>query len=100
MVIAPRYAKENAQKALGCISRGSDAMMRTGKLRANQLSNGQQLGKTSLTKMSQFKRHQKNAEYSGDICKDRGAVAWLGWGNGYKDGKPVPNASHWAKKQL
>lgn len=66
----------------------------------NQLINQENLSEISLKKMHQFRRHKKNAEYQGDICKDNGAVAWLGWGNGYKNGKPIANASNWAKKQL
>jgi len=100
MVIAPEFARQNALKAKKCLDKGYSAMLRTGKKRMNQLINRSNLGKVSLTKMHQFRRHKKNAEYKGDICKDRGAIAWLGWGNGYKNGKPIANASDWAKKQL
>jgi len=96
----PKYARENARKALKCLDSGSDAMLRVGRLRARQLAAGRPLGEVSLRKISQFKRHQKNAEYSGDICKDDGSVAWLGWGYGYKDGMPNPRFSEWAKRKL
>jgi len=100
MLVSPEYARRNALKAKECLKQGSTAMLRTGKRRMNQLINKENIGDISLMKMHQFRRHQKNAEYSGDICKDNGAVAWLGWGNGYKNGKPIPNASNWAKRKL
>jgi len=100
MVKPPKYAIENAQKALDCLDKGSDAMLRVGRLRARQLANNRELGKTSLNKIYRFKRHKQNAEYKGDICKDNGAVAWLGWGLGYKNGKPNDRFSMWAKRKL
>ena len=100
MPTAPEFARQNALKAKKCLQKGSSAMLRTGKRRMNQLINKENLGEISLTKMHQFRRHQKNAEYQGDICKDNGAVAWLGWGNGYQGKKPIANASDWAAKQL
>ena len=99
MVKPPKYAQENAKKALECIRQGSKAMMRTGRLRAAQLSSGRDLGPVSLRKISQFKRHIKNAEYSDNPCEDDGYVSWTGWGLGYKNGKPDPRFSDWAAEQ-
>jgi hypothetical protein len=46
--------------------------------------------------MSAFKRHQKNAEVSEEFkatpWKDRGYVAWLGWGG--------TSGVNWASKKL
>jgi len=100
MVKPPKYARENAKKALDCLDKGSNAMLRVGRMRARQLANNRELGKVSLGKIYRFKRHKQNAEYKGDICKDNGAVAWLGWGLGYKKGKPNDRFSIWAKRKL
>ena len=100
MVKPPKYAIENAKKALECLDKGSTAMLRVGRRRAGQLANNRELGKTSLSKIYKFKRHIKNAEYKGNICKDNGAVAWLGWGLGYKNKKPNDRFSKWAKNQI
>jgi len=96
----PKYAQENAKKALECLDKGSPAMLRVGRLRARQLAKGEPLGKTSLKKIARFKRHKTNAEFEGPVCKDRGAVAWLGWGYGFKDNKPNDRFSDWAKRKL
>lgn len=100
MVKPPKYAIENAKKAIECLDKGSNAMLRVGRLRARQLANNRELGEVSLGKIYRFKRHIKNAEYKGDICKDNGAVAWLGWGLGYKNGQPTDRFSIWAKQKL
>lgn len=96
----PRYAIENAKKAKECLDKGSDAMLTTGRKRMNQLIRREDLSKYKLAKIHKFRRHKSNASYKGDYCEDRGAVAWLGWGNSLSKGKGKPDFSNWAKKRL
>lgn len=99
-VRSPKYIRENARRALRYIEDGSKAMLPIGRRRARQLAEGKPLGRVTLEKMYRFKRHQNNASYIGDPSRDRGAVAWLGWGNSLRQGKGVPDASEWARRQL
>jgi hypothetical protein len=99
-IIPPKYVQENAKKALACLDKGSKAMTRVGRLRATQLSKGKPVGKITLKKMNRFRRHKTNANYKGDPCKDRGAVAWLGWGASLEKGKGKTDALDWAKRKL
>jgi len=96
----PKYAQKNAQKALKCINQGSNAMTKKGRERARQLAKGGNLSQDDLKSISQFERHKKNASYSGYLCDDKGAVAWLGWGNSLKNKKGVPDFSNWAQKRV
>lgn len=52
--------------------------------RANQLAKREKLSRSTIARMASFKRHQKNAEidpkYKATPWKDKGYVAWLGWG--------------------
>ena len=100
MIRPPTYIRNNARKALEAIREGSPAMLEVGRRRANQLASGKPVGEVTLKKMSAFVRHKDNASYSGNWKNDRGAVAWLGWGNSIRDGKGIPDASNWAKRQL
>jgi len=100
MIKPPKYAASNAKKALACIKKGSKAMTSIGKTRARQLAARKPLSNKDLKDISQFKRHQKNATYKGDFCKDKGAVAWLGWGNSLRKGKGIADFSRWAKRKL
>jgi len=96
----PKYAQKNAQKALNCLREGSDAMTKVGRNRAKQIASGSRLSKKDLKDISSFKRHKKNAEYSGKLCDDKGAVAWLGWGYGFKKGKPSIRFRKWTQRKL
>lgn len=96
----PEFIRKNAKEALKCIEKGSQAMTEVGRMRARQLASGKALTKSDLKSMSSFKRHKSNASYSGDKCKDKGAVAWLGWGNSLKNKKGIPDAAKWAKVKL
>jgi len=99
--IPPKYAQRNAQKALDCLDKGSKAMTKTGRNRAKQLALGKPLNKKDLQSISSFERHYKNAFYKGDICKDRGAVAWLGWGLGYNEKRePSLRFDNWVERKL
>lgn len=96
----PKYAIENAKRALKCLKQGSKAMTSVGRNRAKQLANNKTLSMEDLKAINSFRRHKKNARYKGDVCKDKGAVAWLGWGLGYKNKKPNERFSDWARREL
>ena len=83
----PQTAQDNAQKVLDWRDEHGDevnGMTRTGWVRANQLSKGEELSPEIVKKMAQFNRHRQNSdlseEYEGEPWKDAGYVAWLGWG--------------------
>jgi len=84
----PKAAKENACKVLRWIDEhGRDevqGMTQTGLARANQLCKGENISEDTIARMAAFERHRKNAEISeenkGTPWKDKGYVAWLGWG--------------------
>lgn len=84
----PKSAQNNACKVLRWIDKyGRDevaGMTRTGLARANQLCNKENLSEATIARMASFERHRKNAkvnpEFKSTPWKDRGYVAWLGWG--------------------
>ena len=84
----PKAASENACKVLRWIEQhGRDevqGMTQTGLARANQLCKGENISEETIARMAAFERHRKNAEISeenkGTPWKDKGYVAWLGWG--------------------
>jgi len=99
-MIPPKYAQRNAKKALECLNKGSKAMTSVGRKRAKQLAKGESLSRKDLKDISSFRRHYKNAKYKGDICQDRGAVAWMGWGYGFDKNKPTKRFAEWAERKL
>lgn len=84
----PKAAQENACKVLRWRDEHGedevDGMTRVGWIRANQLCNGEKISEETIARMSGFQRHKENSEiseeYKGTPWKDRGYVAWLGWG--------------------
>ena len=84
----PKGARENARKVLDWRNRyGRDevkGMTRVGWRRANQLSKGQKISRSTIARMASFNRHRRNATIDPDLrgtpWKDKGYVAWLGWG--------------------
>lgn len=84
----PKAASENARKVLDWRNRyGRDevkGMTRVGWRRANQLAKGQKITRQTIARMAAFNRHRKNAKIDPDLrgtpWKDKGYVAWLGWG--------------------
>lgn len=83
----PKKAQENARRALKWKREHPDevkAMTRIGWTRARQLASGKPVSKDVVKRMAQFNRHRKNAkiepQHKGKPWKDRGYVAWLGWG--------------------
>ena len=84
----PESASNNACKVLRWIDEhGRDevkGMTRVGITRANQLCSRSNISRDTIARMASFKRHKKNAEinpeYKATPWKDKGYVAWLGWG--------------------
>ncbi len=87
MFKVPAGAKGNAQKVLDWKSKhGSEVkgMTSVGWARARQLASKSEIGLSTVRRMAAFNRHRKNAavapEFKDTPWKDRGYVAWLGWG--------------------
>lgn len=83
----PAGAKGNAQKVLDWKKKyGSEVkgMTPVGWARARQLATKSEIGLSTVKRMAAFARHRKNAavapEFKSTPWKDRGYVAWLGWG--------------------
>lgn len=84
----PEGASDNACKVLRWIDEhGRDevsGMTAVGLRRANQLCNKENISEETIARMAAFERHRNNSEiseeYKGTPWKDKGYVAWLGWG--------------------
>ena len=83
----PASATGNARKVLNWKKKyGNEVkgMTAVGWARANQLANRESLSYSTIARMAAFNRHRQNAEvapeYKSTPWKDRGYVAWLGWG--------------------
>jgi len=83
----PSGARGNAQKVLKWKEeKGSEVkgMTPVGWARARQLATKSEIGLSTVKRMSAFNRHRKNAavdpKFKSEPWKDRGYVAWLGWG--------------------
>lgn len=83
----PESAKNNACKAIRWKEEHGDevkGMTQVGWIRANQLCKGEKISEETISRMSGFQRHKKNSEVSPEFketpWKDKGYVAWLGWG--------------------
>jgi len=83
----PQSATNNAKKVLAWKKKyGSEVkgMTSVGWTRANQLASRRKLSYDTIARMAAFNRHRKNAavdpKYKNEPWKDRGYVAWLGWG--------------------
>jgi phage head maturation protease len=67
--IALRYAEENGWGECGTP---------VGKARANQLANGENISRETISRMASFARHKENSQKElGDGC---GRLMWLSWG--------------------
>lgn len=83
----PESARNNACKAIRWKEEYGDevkGMTQVGWIRANQLCKGEKISEETIARMSGFQRHRQNAEVSPEYkdtpWKDKGYVAWLGWG--------------------
>lgn len=88
----PEAAVENAKTALRWAEENGwgDCGEQTGKIRANQIANRENLTRDVIAKISGFRRHQQNSERPlGDGC---GRLMWLAWG-----GEEMIN---WAERKL
>jgi hypothetical protein len=95
----PQAASDAACKVLKWRDEHGDevqGMTRVGWTRANQLCNREPISEETIARMASFARHRKNAEiseeYKGTPWKDKGYVAWLGWGNS--------EGIEWAQRKL
>lgn len=96
----PEAASNNACKVLRWIDEHGrdevDGMTQVGLARANQLCNRENISESTIARMAAFERHRRNAqinpEYRGTPWKDKGYVAWLGWGG--------DQGIKWAQKKL
>lgn len=76
----PEQAKENAKIAIRYAEENGwgSCLTATGKARANQLANGENISEDTIARMSAFERHRQNSgKELGDGC---GRLAWLAWG--------------------
>ena len=76
----PKEASENAKIALRyAIENGwGDCGTPVGKARANQLANGENISRETISRMASFARHKENSQKElGDGC---GRLMWLSWG--------------------
>jgi hypothetical protein len=83
----PEGARGNARKVLEWKRKyGSEVkgMTPVGWARARQLANQSEIPLSTVKRMAAFNRHRKNAaidpKFKSTPWKDRGYVAWLGWG--------------------
>ena len=83
----PQGARGNAQKVLDWKKEHGDdvkGMTQVGWTRARQLASGDAVSADIVKRMASFNRHRKNStvsdEHVNEPWKDRGYVAWLGWG--------------------
>ena len=96
----PQSASDAACKVLGWIEKyGRDeveGMERTGLARANQLCNREPISVDTIARMASFARHKQNSkiapEFEGTPWKDKGYVAWEGWGS--------DEGIEWAQRKL
>ena len=83
----PQSASNNAKRVLEWKKKyGKEVkgMTSVGWTRARQLASKSKLSYETIARMAAFNRHRKNAavdpKYKNEPWKDRGYVAWLGWG--------------------
>jgi hypothetical protein len=95
----PESAKNNACKAIRWKEEHGNevkGMTQVGWIRANQLCKGENISEETIARMSAFQRHRKNSEVAPEFkstpWKDKGYVAWLGWGG--------TTGIEWASKKL
>lgn len=88
----PKEASENAKTALRWAEENGWGECGTpvGKIRANQLANGESISRDTIARMSGFERHRQNSDKPlGDGC---GRLMWLAWGGDV--------GIEWAKRKL
>lgn len=95
----PESASNNACKVLRWRDEHGDevkGMTNIGWIRANQLCKKENISEETIARMASFARHRENAEvaeeYKSTPWKDKGYVAWLGWGG--------TTGIEWAQRKL
>ena len=96
----PQAATDAACKVLRWIEEYGrdevDGMTQVGLARANQLCNKEPISVDTIARMASFARHKQNSkispEFEGTPWKDKGYVAWLGWGD--------DEGIEWAQRKL
>ena len=103
----PQSATNNAKKVLAWKEKYGDevkGMTSVGWTRANQLASRRKLSYDTIARMAAFNRHRKNAaidpKYKDTPWKDRGYVAWLGWGGTSGINWAIRKLSLYEKEQL
>ena len=88
----PKQASENAKIALRWAEENGWGSCGTpvGKVRANQLANGEPISEETIARMAAFERHRQNSQKElGDGC---GRLMWLDWGG--------DEGVEWAQRKL
>ncbi len=88
----PEAAKRNAQVALDWAKENGwgDCGTPVGKVRANQLANGEAITRDTIARMAAFERHRQNSQRKlGDGC---GRLMWQAWGG--------DEGIEWAQRKL
>lgn len=88
----PKQATENAKIALRYAEENGwgDCGTPVGKMRANQLANGEPISEDTIARMAAFERHRQNSDKElGDGC---GRLMWLAWGG--------DEGIEWAQRKL
>jgi len=88
----PKAASENAKIALRWAEKWGwgDCGTPVGKARANQLANGENISRDTISRMAGFERHRQNSQKElGDGC---GRLVWLAWGG--------DEGIEWAQRKL
>lgn len=88
----PKQASENAKIALRWAEENGWGSCGTpvGKVRANQLANGEPISEETISRMAAFERHRQNSQKElGDGC---GRLMWLSWGG--------DEGVEWAQRKL
>ena len=76
----PDSAKNNAKRVLKWVEENGwgSCLEATGKKRANQIANGENISRDTIARMASFKRHQQHKDVPfSDGC---GGLAWNAWG--------------------
>lgn len=76
----PKSASENAQRALNWAEENGWGSCGTpvGKIRANQLANGENISRETIARMASFRRHQQHASVPYE--EGCGGLMWDAWG--------------------
>jgi len=88
----PKQASENAKIAIRYAEENGwgDCGTAVGKVRANQLANGEAISEDTISRMASFERHRQNSDKElGDGC---GRLMWLAWGG--------DEGIEWAQRKL